>query len=66
MEVGCHRGMMANERIMIGKKLKTFKYLISLLTNQNFLHEEIKCRFKAGNSCYYSIKTLLSSVLYFF
>ena len=40
--------------------MKTFKYLGSLLTNQNSIQEEIKCRFKAGNSCYYSIQTLLS------
>ena len=36
-------------------KIKTFKYLGSLLTNQNSLQEEIKCRLKAGNSCYYSV-----------
>ena len=32
-------------------------------TNQNSIHEEIKCRLKAGNSCYYSVQTLLSSRL---
>ena len=41
-------------------KSETFKYLDSLLTSQNFIHEEIKCRTKAGNSCYYSVQTLLS------
>ena len=39
METGRHRGMIANEHIKIGsnsyEKVKTFKYLISLLTNQN-------------------------------
>ena len=30
----------------------------SLVTNQNYIHEEIKCRLKAGNSCYYSVQTL--------
>ena len=35
-------------------KEKTFKYLGSLLTNQNSIQEEIKCRLKAGNACYYS------------
>ena len=34
-----------------------------LLTNQNSIQEEIKCRLKAGNSCYYSVQTLLSSRL---
>ena len=28
--------------------------------NQNSIQEEIKCRVKAGNSCYYSVQTLLS------
>ena len=45
------------------KKVKTFKYLGSLLTNQNSIQEEIKCRLKVGNSCYYSVQTLLSSRL---
>ena len=31
------------------------------MTNQNSIQEEIKCRLKAGNSCYYSVQTLLSS-----
>ena len=45
--------------------MKTFKYsyLGSLLTNQNSIKEEIKYRLKAGNSCYYSVQTLLSSRL---
>ena len=59
--------MMANEHIRISsnsyKNVKTIKYLGSLLTNQNSIHEELKCRLKAGNSCYYSVQTLLSSRL---
>ena len=43
--------------------MKTFKYLGYLVTNQNSIQEEIKCRLKAGNSCYYSVQTLLSSRL---
>ena len=27
------------------------------MTNQNSIQEEIKCRLKAGNSCYYSVQT---------
>ena len=30
----------------------------SLLTNRNYIEEEIKCRLKAGNSCYYSVQSL--------
>ena len=41
----------------------THTYMDSLLTNQNSIQEEIKCRLKAGNSCYYSVQTLLSSRL---
>ena len=67
MEIGRHRGVIANEHIKIGsnsyEKVKTFKYLGSLLTNQNSIQEEIKCRLKAGNLCYYSVQTLLSSRL---
>ena len=62
MEIGRHRGMIANAHIKIGsdsyEKVKTFKYLGSLLTNLNSIHEEIKCRLKAGNSCCYSVQTL--------
>ena len=39
MEIGLQRGMMANEHIKIGsnsyEKVKIFKYIGSLLTNQN-------------------------------
>ena len=31
------------------------------MKNQNSTQEEIKSRLKAGNSCYYSVQTLLSS-----
>ena len=43
--------------------MKTYKNVGSLLTNQNSIQEEIKWRLKAGNSCYYSLQTLLSSRL---
>ena len=65
MEIECHQGMIANEHIKIGsnsyEKVKTFKYLGSLLTNQNSIQKEIQCRLKAGN--YYSVQILLSSRL---
>ena len=32
------------------------------MTNQNCIQDEIKCRFKGGNSCYYSVQALLSSL----
>ena len=60
--------MMENENVVLGsnsyEKVKTFtKYLGPLLTNQNSIQEEMNCRLKAGNSCYYSVQTLLSSRL---
>ena len=59
--------MIANEHIRIGsnsyEKVKTFKYLGSLVINQNSIQEEINCRLKSGNSCYYSVRTLLSTRL---
>jgi hypothetical protein len=65
MEIVRHRGMITNEHIRIGinsyEKVKTHKYLRSLETNQNTIHEEVKFRLKAGNSCCSSVQTLLSS-----
>ena len=67
MEVGHHRGLLANEHIKAfsnsNEKVKIFKYLSSLLTNQNSSQEKIKCRLRAGNSCYYSVQTILLSRL---
>ena len=58
--------MISNEHTTVGsnsyEKLKTFKYLCSLLTNQNYIQDKIKYRLKAGNSCYYSVQILLSSL----
>ena len=56
VEVGCDRGMKANEHITVGnnsyEKVKTFKYLGSLLKNQNYIYRQIKCGLEAGNLCY--------------
>ena len=54
MGIGRHRAMRANAHIKIGshsyEKWKTFEYLGSLLKNQKYIQEEIKCRLQAGNS----------------
>ena len=46
MEIRRHRGMTPNAHIKIGsnsyEKVKPFKYLGSLLTNQNYIQEEMK------------------------
>ena len=44
-------------------KLEAFKYLVTTLTNQNSIQEEIKRRLKSGNACYHSVQNLLSSSL---
>ena len=36
---------------------------VFLMINKNSIHKEIKCRIRAGNSCYYSVQTHLSSRL---
>ena len=60
---------MPNEHIKVGinscEKVKAFKHLESLLTNQSCIHEEIKCTsiLKAGNS-YYSVQTLVFSTYF--
>jgi hypothetical protein len=60
-----YRGMMENKLNSKDnnsyENVKTFKYLGSLLTNQNVIHKEIKCRLKAENSCYYPVQILSSS-----
>jgi hypothetical protein len=35
-----------------------FKYLGTTLTDQNFIHEEIKSRLNLGNACYNSVQSL--------
>jgi hypothetical protein len=45
------------------ERVEEFKYLGTILTNQNSIQEEIKCRLKLGSACYYSVQNLLSSSL---
>ena len=41
----------------------SYSMLLSTLTNQNFIQDEIKSRLKSGSACYYSVQSLLSSSL---
>jgi len=41
-----------------------FKYLGSILTNENSIQEEIKSRLKSGNAWSHSVQNVLSSSLY--
>jgi len=40
-----------------------FKYMGTALTLQNYIHKEIKNKFKSENACYHSVQNLLSSSL---
>jgi hypothetical protein len=40
--------------------MEQFKSLVTILTNQNSIQEEIKIRMKSRNACYYSVQNLLS------
>jgi len=43
------------------EKAGAFKYLGTILTNQNSIQEEIKLRLQRGNACHHSVQNLLSS-----
>jgi hypothetical protein len=40
-----------------------FKYLVTTLTDQKCMNEEIKSRLNSGNACYHSVQRPLSSHL---
>jgi hypothetical protein len=40
--------------------VEEFKYLGTMLTNQNSIVEEIRSRLRSGNTCYHSVQNLLS------
>jgi hypothetical protein len=35
-----------------------FRYLGTTLTDQNYIHKEIKSRLNSGNACYHSVQSL--------
>jgi len=43
--------------------VEQLKYLGTNLTNQNYIQEEIKSRWKSGNTCCHSLQIFLSSSL---
>ena len=45
------------------ESLEEFKFLGTILTNQNSIQEEIKSRLKSGNACCHSAQNILSSSL---
>jgi len=53
-----------NQNLMIANKffknVVKFMYLGMTLTDQNFIHEEIKSTLNSGNACYHKVQNLLS------
>jgi hypothetical protein len=43
--------------------MSQFRYLRTIVKNQNLIQEEIKRRLNSGNACYHSVQNLLSSCL---
>ena len=43
------------------ERVEDFRYLETVITNQNSIQEEIKSRLQSGNASYYSVKNVLSS-----
>jgi hypothetical protein len=41
------------------ENLAQFRYLKTIVTNQNLIQEEIKWRLNSGNACYHSVQNLL-------
>jgi hypothetical protein len=41
-----------------------FKYLVTTLTNKNYIQEEIKSRLKSGHACYHSMQLLFLQICY--
>ena len=56
-----------NGNIQIGNKssetVDQFKYLGTTITNENYIHEEIKSRLRSVNACCHSVQNRLSSSL---
>ena len=60
-----NQNVIQNQNIVIGnlsfENVEKFKYLGVLVTNTNYIHEEIKCKINMGNAYYYSLVQILSS-----
>jgi hypothetical protein len=55
-----HNSLIANKSF---EEVTKFKHLRTIITNHNYIHEEITIRLNPGNACYHSVWSLLSSNL---
>ena len=46
------------------ERVEDFIHLGTILTNQNFIPEEIKSRLRSGNACYHSVQNFCLIVCY--
>jgi hypothetical protein len=62
-----HQNVGQNRDIKIANRsfenVSQFEYLVTTVTNQNLIQEEIKRRLNSGNACYHSVQNLLCSRL---
>jgi len=47
------------------ENVSILKYLGMIVTYQNCIHEEIKCKLNSGNACYHSVQNLTVSCFLF-
>jgi hypothetical protein len=61
-----HQSTGQNLYIKIANKsfenMAKFRYLRTMLTNKNYVHEEMKRRLNSWNACYHAVQYLLSSI----